>query len=97
MYKIDVVTIEKIKTTKNCHVKNHSFYRSKSLFIKSLSTLFDFKLLEKPINTNPRKSPRLPAVIVGYLSSSDYKNSKTIVWHKNKIRIDMKKDRDFNH
>jgi len=64
---------------------------------KSLSTLFDLDPLKIPINAHPGEPPSLPSGM-GNISLSHCKDAIVIVWHKNKIGIDIERtDRDFNH
>ncbi|WP_288262121.1 4'-phosphopantetheinyl transferase superfamily protein [uncultured Prochlorococcus sp.] len=94
----DVVTIEEIKTAgKLSDLRSKVFLETRAYLRKSLSTLFDLDPLEIPINANPGEPPRLPLGL-GYISLSHCKDAVTIVWHRNKIGIDIeRKDRDFNY
>ena len=63
----------------------------------SLSTLFELDPLTIPINAHPGKPPSLPSGM-GNISLSHCKDAITIVWHKDKIGIDIERtDRDFNY
>jgi len=94
----DVATVEEIKTARNLSIsRSKIFLETRANLRQSLSTLFDLKPLEIPINAHPGKPPILPADM-GNISISHCKDAIAIVWHKNKIGIDIERtDRDFNH
>ena len=94
----DVATEEEIKIAKNLtSARSKKFLESRAYLRQSLSTLFDLDPLEIPINAHPGEPPTLPPGM-GNISLSHCKDAVTIVWHKNKIGIDIeRKDRDFNH
>ena len=94
----DVATIAEIKTAKKLSgLRSEVFLETRSYLRQSLSTLFDLDPLEIPINANPGEPPRLPPGM-GNISLSHCKDAIIIVWHKNKIGIDIERtDRDFNY
>ena len=94
----DVATLEEIKTAKNLSSsRSKIFLETRAYLRQSLSTLFDLDPLEIPINAHPGEPPSLPSGM-GNVSLSHCKDAITIVWHKNKIGIDIeRKDRDFNY
>ena len=94
----DVVTIEEIKIAKKLSgIRSKVFLETRTYLRQSLSNLFDLDPLEIPINAHPGEPPSLP-LGMGNISLSHCKDAVTIVWHKNKIGIDIeRKDRDFNH
>ena len=94
----DVATIEEIKTAKNLSSsRSKIFLETRAYLRQSLSTLFDLEPLEIPINAHPGEPPSLPSGM-GNISLSHCKDAVTIVWHKNKIGIDIERtDRDFNY
>ena len=93
----DVVTIKEIKTAKKLSsLRSKLFLETRAYLRQSLSTLFDLDPLEIPISAHPGKPPRLPPGM-GNISLSHCKDAITIVWHENKIGIDIERtDRDFN-
>ena len=93
----DVATIEEIKTAKNLtKLRSKIFLETRAYLRQSLSTLFDLDPLEIPINAQPGEPPSLPSGM-GNISLSHCKDAIIIVWHKNKIGIDIERiDRDFN-
>ena len=94
----DVATVEEIKTAKNLtSSRSKIFLETRAYLRQSLSTLFDLDPLKIPINANPGKPPSLP-IGMGNISLSHCKDAIIIVWHKNKIGIDIERtDRDFNY
>ena len=94
----DVATVEEIKTAKNLtNSRLKIFLKTRVYLRQSLSTLFDLDPLEIPISANPGEPPRLPPNM-GNISLSHCKDALTIVWHENKIGIDIERtDRDFNY
>ena len=94
----DVATVEEIKTAKTLtSSRSKVFLETRAYLRQSLSTLFDLDPLEIPINAQPGKPPTLPSGM-GNISLSHCKDAITIVWHQNKIGIDIERtDRDFNH
>ena len=94
----DVATEEEIKTAKNLtSSRSKIFLETRAYLRQSLSTLFDLDPLEIPINAYPGEPPSLPYGM-GNISLSHCKDALTIVWHKNKIGIDIERtDRDFNY
>ena len=93
----DVATAEEIKTAKNLSSsRSKIFLETRAYLRQSISTLFDLDPLEIPISANPGEPPSLPCGM-GNISLSHCKDAITIVWHKNKIGIDIERtDRDFN-
>ncbi len=94
----DVATVEEIKTAKNLtNSRSKIFLETRAYLRQSLSTLFDLDPLEIPINALPGEPPSLPSGM-GNISLSHCKDAITIVWHKDKIGIDIERtDRDFNY
>jgi len=94
----DVATVEEIQTAKKLPgLRSKVFLETRAYLRRSLSTLFDLDPLTIPINAHPGKPPRLPPGM-GNISLSHCKDAITIVWHKNKIGIDIERtDRNFNH
>ena len=94
----DIATVEEIKTAKNLSSsRSKIFLETRAYLRKSLSTLFDLDPLEIPINAHPGEPPSLPSGM-GNISLSHCKDAVLIVWHKNKIGIDIERtDRNFNY
>jgi len=94
----DVATIEEIQTAKKLtNSRSKIFLETRAYLRRSLSTLFDLDPLEIPINAHPGEPPSLPSGM-GNISLSHCKDAITIVWHKDKIGIYIKRtDRNFNH
>ena len=94
----DVVTVDETKTAARLSgLRSKVFLETRGYLRKSLSTLFDLDPLEIPINAHPGEPPMLPSNM-GNISLSHCKDALTIVWHKNKIGIDIERtDRMFNH
>jgi len=94
----DIATVEEIKTAKNLSsARSKIFLETRAYLRQSLSTLFDLNPLDIPINAHPGEPPSLPSGM-GNISLSHCKDAITIVWHRNKIGIDIERtDRDFNH
>ena len=94
----DVVTVQEIKTAEKLSgLRSKVFLETRGYLRQSLSTLFDLDPLEIPIKAPPGKPPTLPPSM-GNISLSHCKDALTIVWHKNKIGIDLERtDRNFNH
>ena len=94
----DVATLGEIKTSKNLSSSRANiFLETRAYLRQSLSTLFDLDPLEIPIKAHPGEPPSLPTGM-GHISLSHCKDAITIVWHTNKIGIDIERtDRDFNH
>ena len=94
----DVATVEEIKTAKNLSSsRSKIFLETRAYLRQSLSTLFDLDPLEIPINAHPGEPPSLPSGM-GNISLSHCKDAVLIVWHKNKIGIDIERtDRNFNY
>ena len=94
----DVATKEEIQTAKKLtNSRSKVFLETRAYLRQSLSTLFDLDPLEIPINANPGEPPILPSGM-GNISLSHCKDAITIVWHKDKIGIDIERTyRDFNH
>ena len=73
------------------------FLETRFYLRQSLATLFNLDPLEIPISANPGEPPILP-LGMGYLSLSHCKDAIVIVWHQDKIGIDIERtDRRFNH
>ena len=94
----DVATVEEIKTAKTLtSSRSKIFLETRAYLRQSLSKLFNLHPLDIPINANPGEPPRLPSGM-GNISLSHCKDAVLIVWHKNKIGIDIERiDRNFNH
>ena len=94
----DVVTEEEIKTSKKLSdLRSKVFLETRSYLRQSLSTLFDLDPIEIPVDAHPGEPPSLPPGM-GNISLSHCKDALLIVWHKNKIGIDIERtDRNFNH
>ena len=94
----DVATVEEIKTAKNLSSsRSKIFLETRAYLRQSLSTLFDLDPLEIPIHALPGEPPSLPSGM-GNISLSHCQDAIIIVWHKNKIGIDIERtDRDFNY
>ena len=62
-----------------------------------MGTFFNLNPLEIPIVANPGEPPELPNGM-GYISFSHSDGAIILVWHENKIGIDMERtDRKFNY
>ncbi len=62
-----------------------------------MATLFNLNPLEIPIIANPGEPPELPKGM-GHLSFSHCNDAIILVWHANKIGIDIERiDRDFDY
>ena len=94
----DVATTYEIQTAKKLsEFRSKKFLETRSYLRNSLATLFNLDPLKIPINANPGKPPELP-VGMGNISLSHCKDAIVIVWHKEKIGIDIeRKDRNFNY
>ena len=94
----DIATVEEIKTAKNLSSsRSKIFLETRAYLRQSLSTLFDLDPLEIPINAHPGEPPSLPSGM-GNISLSHCKDAVLIVWHENKIGIDIERtDRNFNY
>ena len=94
----DVATVEEIKTAKDLtSSRSKIFFETRAYLRQSLSTLFDLDPLKIPINAHPGEPPSLP-IGMGNISLSHCKDAIIIVWHKNKVGIDIERtDRNFNH
>jgi len=94
----DVATVKEIETVKKLsNFKARSFLETRAYLRRSLATLFDLDPLKIPINANPGEPPELPFGM-GYISLSHCKDAVVIVWHQDKIGIDIERiDRDFNY
>ena len=94
----DIATADEIKTAKNLSSsRSKIFLETRAYLRKSLSTLFDLDPLKIPIKAHPGEPPTLPNGM-GNISLSHCEDAITIVWHQNKIGIDIeRRDRDFNH
>ena len=94
----DVVTEEEIKTAKKLSgLRSKVFLETRTYLRQSLSSLFDLDPLEIPLNALPGAPPRLPTGM-GNISLSHCRDAVLIVWHKNKIGIDIERtDRNFNY
>ena len=94
----DDVTVKEIETSRRLTInKSKIFLETRSYLRKSLATLFNIDPLDIPIKANPGEPPKLPAGM-GNLSLSHCKDAIVIVWHQNKIGIDIERiDRRFNH
>ena len=87
----DIATVEEIKIAKNLSSsRSKIFLETRAYLRQSLSTLFDLDPQEIPINAHPGMPPSLPAGM-GNVSLSHCKDAITIVWHKNKIGIDIER------
>ena len=94
----DVATAKEIETAnKLSDLRSKVFLETRAYLRQSLSTLFNLDPLQIPINANPGEPPKLP-LGMGNISLSHCKDAIIIVWHKNKIGIDIERtDRKFNH
>ncbi|MBO8229247.1 4-phosphopantetheinyl transferase [Prochlorococcus marinus str. MU1404] len=94
----DVVTEEEIKTAKKLSdLRSKVFLETRAYLRQSLSTLFDLDPIKIPLNAQPGEPPSLPPGM-GNISLSHCKDAVLIVWHKEKIGIDIERtDRNFNH
>ena len=94
----DVATVEEINIAKNLSIsRSKIFLETRAYLRQSLSTLFNLDPLEIPINAHPGEPPSLPSGM-GNISLSHCKDAIIVVWHKNKIGIDIERtDRDFDH
>ena len=73
------------------------FLESRAYTRKCLGNLFNLNPLEVPLIANPGKPPELPKGM-GYCSFSHCNDAIILVWHENKIGIDIERlDRDFNY
>ncbi len=78
-------------------MRSRKFLETRAYLRQALSTLFDLDPLHIPINAKPGKPPKLPFGM-GHISLSHCKDAIIVVWHKNKIGIDIERtDRNFNH
>ena len=94
----DVVTEEEIKTAKKLSdLRSKVFLETRAYLRQSLSSLFDLDPIEIPLNALPGEPPRLPKGM-GNVSLSHCRDAVLIVWHKNKIGIDIERtDRNFKY
>jgi len=94
----DVATAKEIETANRLSdLRSKVFLETRAYLRQSLSTLFNLDPLQIPINANPGEPPKLP-LGMGNISLSHCKDAIIIVWHKNKIGIDIRRtDRKFNH
>ena len=94
----DVVTEEEIKISKKLSgSRSKIFLETRAYLRQSLSTLFELDPIEIPLNAYPGEPPTLPPGM-GNISLSHCQDAVLIVWHKDKIGIDIERtDRHFNH
>ena len=94
----EVVTLKELEIAKKLSkLRANIFLESRTHIRDSLGTLFNLNPLEVPIIANPGEPPELPKGM-GYLSFSHCKDAIVLVWHKNKIGIDIERiDRGFNY
>ena len=109
-YKIPKIWFHKIKgiehvaTSKELEISkglttNHSkkFLETRALVRQSLSTIFDLDPLAIPINANPGEPPELINGM-GHVSFSHCNDAIAIVWHWEKIGVDIERlDRNFDY
>ena len=93
-----VATAKEIQNAKKLSdVRAKIFLETRSYLRQSLATIFKLDPLEIPIEANPGEPPKLPFGM-GYVSLSHCRDAIVIVWHKEKIGIDIERiDRNFNY
>ena len=93
-----VATSNELKIAKTLSQKRACiFLESRAYIRQSLATLFKLNPLEIPVIANPGEPPKLPDKM-GNISVSHCKDAFVVVWHKEKIGIDIERiDRDFDH
>ena len=73
------------------------FLESRAFMRDCLSTLLNSNPLEVPLKAYPGEIPKIPEEI-GNISISHTENVLIVIWHKEKIGIDIEKsDRKFNY
>ena len=94
----DVATAKELEIAdKLSKQRANIFLESRSYIRKSLGTLFNLNPLEIPLIANPGEPPELPKGM-GHLSFSHCSDAIILVWHENKIGIDIERiDREFNY
>ena len=94
----DVATLNELEIAhKLSHKRANLFLESRAWIRQSLGTLFNLNPLEIPVIANPGEPPHLPKGM-GNLSFSHCNDAFILVWHENKIGIDIERiDRDFNY
>ena len=94
----DVATLKELEIANKLSIQRANiFLESRAYIRKSLGTLFNLNPSEIPIIANPGEPPKLPKGM-GYLSFSHCRDAIILIWHDNKIGIDIERiDRDFNY
>ena len=94
----DVATVREIEIVKKLsHSRAKIFLETRAYLRKSLAALFDLDPLKVPIKANPGEPPELPHGM-GNISLSHCKDAIVIVWHKDRVGIDIERqDRIFSH
>ncbi len=94
----DVATVNELETAKTLSAfRARIFLETRAYIRKSLGTLFNLDPLDIPINANPGEPPELPHEM-GNISLSHCNDAIVIVWHDEKIGIDIERtDRNFNY
>ena len=94
----DVATPKELEIANNLsRQRANIFLESRAYIRKSLGNLFNIDPLEIPIIANPGKPPELPKGM-GHISFSHCNDSIILVWHEEKIGIDIERvNRNFNY
>ncbi len=93
-----VSTLSEKKIATNLPLARAKIFLETRYYIRdALSYLFNLEPLKIKINAEPGKPPKLPKGF-GYISISHCKDAFIIVWHQEKIGIDIERsDRNFNY
>ncbi|MDC3159719.1 4-phosphopantetheinyl transferase [Prochlorococcus sp. AH-716-G10] len=94
----DVATLKELEiANKLSRSRANIFLESRAYTRQCLGNLFNLNPLEVPLIANPGEPPELPKGM-GYCSFSHCNDAIILVWHENKIGIDIERiDRDFNY
>ena len=94
----DVATLKELEIAKKLsRSRANIFLESRAYTRQCLGNLFNLNPLEVPLIANPGEPPELPKGM-GYCSFSHCNDAIILVWHENKIGIDIERlDRDFNY
>ena len=94
----DVATLKELEIAKKLsRPRANIFLESRAYTRQCLGNLFNIDPLEVPLIANPGEPPELPKGM-GYCSFSHCNDAIILVWHEDKIGIDIERlDRDFNY
>ena len=100
----EIKGVQDVATQKELEIANRLSRKRATIFLESrayirqcLGNLFNLNPLEIPIIANPGEPPELPKGM-GHCSFSHCNDAIILVWHENKIGIDIERiDRDFNY